>query len=207
MLNTPLVVLDFETTGLSPAMGARITEVAALRVVNGKVVDKLVSLVNCGVRIPREITQITGITQAMVNTAPKAREIVPALIDFIGNDALAAHNASFDQKFLLAESQHLGLTPRHSHLVCSLLLSRRILPQMHSHKLGELAKALNIRFSGNAHRAEADAEVTVHLIAHLIKTLHQQHGCQDIDAKLLVQINKQVAAKVPQFLKAKHPQV
>ncbi|MBM5573229.1 PolC-type DNA polymerase III [Deefgea sp. CFH1-16] len=203
MLNSPLVVLDFETTGLSPAMGARITEVAALRVINGKVVDKLVTLVNCGVRIPREITQITGITQAMVNAAPQAREVVPALIDFIGNDALAAHNASFDQKFLLAESQHLGLTPRHSQLVCSLLLSRRVLPQMHSHKLGELAKALNIHFNGNAHRAEADAEVTVALITHLLKTLRQQHGCQQIDTELLVQINKQVAAKVAQFLKTR----
>nr|WP_314900267.1 3'-5' exonuclease [uncultured Deefgea sp.] len=200
MLDTPLIVLDFETTGLSPAMGARITEVAALRVVNGEVVERFVSLVNCGTRIPREITAITGITQAMVNTAPRVGEVVPALIQFIGKDALAAHNASFDNKFLLAESTGLGLKPQHQHLVCSLLLARRLMPQRTSYKLGELARELKIRFSGNAHRAEADAEVTVHLINHLSQTLRKQHHCSNVDPALLCAINRQTAAKVPAFL-------
>ena len=200
MLDTPLVVLDFETTGLSPAMGARITEVAALRVINGDIVERFVSLVNCGVRIPREITAITGISQAMVNAAPRVGEVIPALIQFIGTDALAAHNASFDNKFLLAESTGLGLRPQHQHLVCSLLLARRLMPQRPSYKLGELARELKIRFSGNAHRAEADAEVTVHLIHHLSKTLRQQYQCTKIDPQLLCAINRQTAAKVPLFL-------
>ena len=200
MLDTPLVVLDFETTGLSPAMGARITEVAALRVINGEIVERFVSLVNCGVRIPREITAITGISQAMVNAAPRIGEVLPALIQFIGQDALAAHNASFDNKFLLAESTGLGLKSQHQHLVCSLLLARRLMPQRPSYKLGELARELKIRFSGNAHRAEADAEVTVHLIHHLSKTLRQQHQCTKIDPQLLCAINRQTAAKVPLFL-------
>ncbi|MGL6040287.1 MAG: 3'-5' exonuclease [Deefgea sp.] len=200
MLNTPLVVLDFETTGLSPAMGARITEVAALRVINGEIVERFVSLVNCGVRIPREITAITGISQAMVNAAPRVGEVLPALIQFIGEDALAAHNASFDNKFLLAESMGLGLKPQHPHLVCSLLLARRLMPQRPSYKLGELARELKIRFSGNAHRAEADAEVTVHLINHLSRTLRLQHQCTAIDPQFLCAINRQTAAKVPLFL-------
>jgi DNA polymerase-3 subunit epsilon len=200
MLDTPLVVLDFETTGLSPAMGARITEVAALRVINGEIVERFVSLVNCGVRIPRDITAITGISQAMVNAAPRVGEVIPALIQFIGQDALAAHNASFDNKFLLAESMGLGLKPQHQHLVCSLLLARRLMPQRPSYKLGELARELKIRFSGHAHRAEADAEVTVHLIHHLSKTLRQQHQCTKIDPQLLCAINRQTAAKVPLFL-------
>lgn len=203
MLNTPLVVLDFETTGLSPALGALITEVAALRVVNGQIVERFSSLVNCGIRIPYDITQITGISQAMVNAAPRAADVVPALLRFIGKDALAAHNASFDQKFLLNESQLLKLKPQHSHLVCSLLLARRVLPQLTSYKLSELARGLNIRFAGQAHRAEADAEVTVHLMNHLANTLRQRHHCQHIDASLLVSINQQTAAKVPAFLKAK----
>ena len=197
MLDTPLVVLDFETTGLSPALGARITEVAALRVVNGEIVERFSSLVNCGVRIPYEITQITGISQAMVNAAPRAS----ALLHFIGNDALAAHNASFDQKFLIHESQLFKLKPQHSHLVCSLLLARRVLPKLNSYKLSELARGLNIRFNGKAHRAEADAEVTVHLMNHLANQLRNQHQCHHIDAKLLVSINQQIAAKVPAFLK------
>ena len=70
MLKQAVVMLDFETTGLSPAQGARITEVAALRIVDGRITERFVSLVNCGVRIPAEITALTGISQAMVNQAP-----------------------------------------------------------------------------------------------------------------------------------------
>ncbi len=67
MFNTPIVMLDFETTGLNPAYGDRLTEVAALRIVGDKVVERYVSLVNCNVRIPTFITDLTGITQKMVN--------------------------------------------------------------------------------------------------------------------------------------------
>src|SRR5439155_79933 len=93
--------------------GDRITEVAALRIDDGRVVERFVSLVNCGVRIPPFIVDYTGITQAMVDNAPPVDEVVPQLIDFIGADTLAAHNASFDDKFLTAElllhiGRHLG---------------------------------------------------------------------------------------------------
>ena len=94
MFERPIVMLDFETTGLSPEGGDRITEVAALRIAGGQVVERYVSLVNCGVRVPSFITQLTGITQAMVDGAPPAAEVVPSLLDFIGGDVLAAHNAS-----------------------------------------------------------------------------------------------------------------
>src|SRR3954470_22958956 len=109
MFDQPIVMLDFETTGLSPVMGDRITEVAALRIVGGKVTERYVSLINCGVRIPSFITQLTGISQAMVDRAPPVDEVVPALLDFIGADALSAHNASFDEKFLKAEAARLDL--------------------------------------------------------------------------------------------------
>ena len=104
MLDQPIVMLDFETTGLSPAMGDRITEVAALRIVGGEVVERYVSLINCNVRIPSFITGLTGITQAMVDRAPPVAEVLPQLLDFIGADTLSAHNASFDEKFLVAEA-------------------------------------------------------------------------------------------------------
>ena len=108
MLDQPIVMLDFETTGLSPVMGDRITEVAALRIVGGEVVERYVSLVNCNVRIPSFITGLTGITQAMVDSAPPVHRVLPELLDFIGSDALSAHNASFDEKFLLADA---GVAP------------------------------------------------------------------------------------------------
>ena len=108
MFERPIVMLDFETTGLSPAMGDRITEVAALRIEGGRVTQRYVSLVNCAMRIPSFITQLTGITQAMVDAAPPAARVVPELLDFIGGDVLAAHNASFDEKFLKAEAERRG---------------------------------------------------------------------------------------------------
>ena len=73
----PIVMLDFETTGLSPAMGDRITEVAALRIVGGRVTERYVSLINCQVRIPSFITALTGISQAMVDAAPPVARVVP----------------------------------------------------------------------------------------------------------------------------------
>lgn len=193
-------MLDFETTGLSPAQGARITEVAALRIVDGRIVERFVSLINCGVDVPYEITALTGITQDMVDTAPTVEKVLPELLRFIGADALAAHNASFDSKFLLAECERLDLQAGYSELVCSLLLSRRLLPGLDSYRLSSLADSLGIRFSGQAHRAEADAEVSAELLRHLGQRLQQQHRCRRIDPALLAAINRLPAAKVPGFL-------
>ncbi len=200
MLDQPIVMLDFETTGLSPVMGDRITEVAALRIVGGEVVERYVSLVNCGVRIPSFITGLTGITQAMVDNAPPADQVVPALLDFIGTDALSAHNASFDDKFLRAEAERLALAPRHAALVCSLKLSRRVFPALGSYKLGQLSGALGIRFRSAAHRAEADAEVAAQVLIHIGQHLRSTYGIRQVDPGLLVSVNKLAAAKVPQFL-------
>lgn len=201
MLDTPIVMLDFETTGLSPNNGDRITEVAALRIAGGKIVERYVTLVNCGVQIPSFITHLTGISQAMVNAAPAVSAVMPELLRFIGTDALAAHNASFDLKFLQAESQLQGLTPAHQGLVCSLKLSRRVFPGMPSYKLATLASALRIRFNGAAHRAEADAEVSASLLIHIAQHLSNTYALPAISAQLLASVNTLSAAKVPQFLK------
>jgi DNA polymerase-3 subunit epsilon len=206
MLDQAIVMLDFETTGLSPAMGDRITEVAALRIVGGEIVDRYVSLVNCGVRIPSFITGLTGITQAMVDRAPPVHEVVPQLLDFIGNDPLSAHNASFDEKFLRAEAEQLDLAPRHASLVCSLKLSRRVFPELSSYKLGDLSRSLGIRFGSAAHRAEADAEVAAQVLIHIGRHLRSSYGIAQVDTDLLVSVNKLAAAKVPQFLKKRSGQ-
>ena len=105
-------MLDFETTGLSPAMGDRITEVAALRIVGGAGHRALCVAGQLRRAHPSFITGLTGITQEMVDAAPPVRTVVPELLDFIGGDTLSAHNASFDEKFLEAESRAPGLAPR-----------------------------------------------------------------------------------------------
>jgi DNA polymerase-3 subunit epsilon len=195
-----LVMLDVETTGLSPALGDRLTEVAAVRVVDGQIVERFVSLVNCGVRIPAFITGLTGISQKMVDAAPPAAEVVPQLLAFIGADYLCAHNASFDSKFLLAEAGRLGLAPRHADLVCSLKLARRVYPGMAGYKLGQLSSALGIHFRSQAHRAEADAEVAAHVLIQIGDHLRRSYGIDSVDGRLLVALNKLSAAKVPAYL-------
>ena len=200
MFDKPIVMLDFETTGLSPAMGDRITEVAALRIVGGKVTERYVSLINCNVRSPSFITQLTGISQAMVDRAPPVEQVVPELLDFIGDNALSAHNASFDEKFLKAEAERLGLAPRHDGLVCSLKLSRRVFPGLGSYKLGLLSGQLGIRFRSAAHRAESDAEVAAEVLIHIGRHLGSTYGLGPLAPQLLVSVNKLSAAKVPDFL-------
>ncbi|WP_332875745.1 3'-5' exonuclease [Massilia sp. S19_KUP03_FR1] len=196
----PIVMLDFETTGLSPAFGDRITEVAAVRIVEGRITERYVSLVNTGARIPSFITSLTGITQAMVDGAPPATRVVPELLDFIGTDTLSAHNASFDEKFLLAESERLGQRCGHANLVCSLKLSRRVFPGMVSYKLGELSRQLGIGFRSAAHRAEADAEVAAEVLIHIARHLGRKYELQQLPADLLVALNRLAAAKVPAYL-------
>jgi DNA polymerase-3 subunit epsilon len=185
---------------LSPESGDRITEVAALRIAGGEIVERYVTLVNCGVRIPPFISSLTGISQAMVDNAPPAAEVVPELIEFIGADALAAHNASFDEKFLMAEGARLGHACRHEGLVCSVKLSRRVLPGMSSYKLGELARALGIAFRGTAHRAEADAEVAARLLLHIGRHLGMSYGLTAVAPELLVEINRLSAARVHAYI-------
>lgn len=202
MYQQPIVMLDFETTGLTPAMGARITEVAALMIEGDRIVDRFVSLVNCHVRIPPFITSLTGITQKMVDGAPCVSKVVPELLRFIGERPLSAHNASFDEKFLIAESRDLGLMPRHRHLLCSLKLSRRVFPGLPSYKLGMLSSSLGLRFNGSAHRAEADAEVSAQLLLQIGAHLKSHYGVPQVDAALLSRVSALSAAKVPAFLKS-----
>jgi DNA polymerase-3 subunit epsilon len=201
MFEKPIVMIDFETTGLSPAAGARITEVAALRIAGGKVVDRFVSLINCDVSVPSYITSLTGITQRMVDSAPPVSNVVPELLRFIGCDALSAHNASFDEKFLLAESHRLGLRPDHERLICSLKLSRRLFPGLSSYKLSMLSSSLGIRFNSAAHRAEADAEVSAQVLIHIGEHLKTTYGASRIEPDLLDRLNRLSAAKARNFLR------
>ena len=141
VLSTSVVVLDFETTGLSPRGGDRITEVAALRVRDGRVVDRYVTLVNAGVRIPSFITQLTGITNAMVASAPPVTRVIRELVDFLADDLVVAHNAGFDHGFLRAECARAGLADRDYRMLCTMRLARRLTPGLGSYRLSVVANA------------------------------------------------------------------
>jgi len=201
MFEKPLVIIDFETSGMSPDQGGRAIEVAALRIEGNQITDRFVSLMNSGVEISPFITNLTGINQQMVNRAPMIDRVMPELLSFIGEDYLVAHNASFDEKFLLAEAARVAQPAKHQHTICTVKLARRVLPGFASYSLGALSQQLRIPFSGNAHRAEADAEVTAKLLLYLAQYLSDQYQFTSVDPELLRSINQLAATKVNSYLR------
>lgn len=199
-----VAVIDFETTGLSPAQGDRATEIAAVILENGKVVDRYQSLMNAGMRIPSFIEGLTGISNAMIREAPPVGVVMREVSDFVGDYPLVAHNASFDCKFWDAELERINLQRRQEFL-CSLLLARRLMPQAPSHKLGALIEYANLPIAGRAHRALADAEMAASLFVHLTDELKSKHGVGQVTHELLRKIQGVPKAKVEQVL-AKHLQ-
>jgi DNA polymerase III epsilon subunit-like protein len=125
-----VVILDFETTGLSSDYD-RTIEVGALLVRNHTIIDEFVELMNPGFAVPSFITSFTGISNAMLKGKPKPEIIMPKLLDFIGKRPIVAHNASFDKRFLMAElaranlSTELGMqTPSLKHAIT--MMTRKI---------------------------------------------------------------------------------
>ena len=157
-----VIVLDFETTGLSPKQGARPTEVAAVVLEDNLIVDRFSSLMNPGIPIPRYIQSLTGITDKMVSSAPSVSTVMGKFANFIRGVPLVAHNASFDKQFLDWEFERLGLR-RDQSMICSMLLARRVYPSSPNHKLGTLVDFANLKMTGRYHRAGADAEITAKL--------------------------------------------
>lgn len=171
-----------------------------MRVKAGRIVGRYQSLVNCGVRIPPFITAYTGISQAMVDAAPPVRRVIGELLEFIGNTAVVAHNASFDQRFLDSECKLVNRRRVDSPLICSMRVSRRVYPQFRSHALGALAQQLSISYPGAAHRAEADAEVTAHVVIKIGQDLCSRHRGLSPDSHLLRQIMDMPVAMASEIL-------
>ncbi len=175
-------VIDFETTGLSPAQGARPTEVAIVMVEDGAIVDRFQSLMNPGVPIPAFIQSLTGITDRMVKAAPAVEEVMQRAVEFVGSAPLVAHNAAFDRKFweLCCRDNNA--------FICSLLLARRLFPDVPSHKLASLVQALGLPQAGRYHRALADAEATAYLLLHMKQELRRRFQVAAVHPELLTAI-------------------
>ncbi|MCL2084657.1 MAG: 3'-5' exonuclease [Oscillospiraceae bacterium] len=159
-------VIDFETTGLSPA-GSEIIEFAAVRVEYGEPGLNLSSLCRPHGPISAQITAITGITWEMTAGYPHFEELLPLLLDFIGKDVVAAHNIGFDKGFLDAYCRRAGIEFAPP-AVCTLALARRLLPELENHKLGTVAARLGIQNS-SAHRALGDAMTTAKALIKLLE--------------------------------------
>jgi DNA polymerase III subunit epsilon len=185
MLHEPLVVLDFETTGLEADAGDRITEVGLVRIADGEITARFQSLVNCERRVPDYITAYTGITQRMVDGAPPLAQVMREIAAFIGETPVVAHNATFDQRFFVRECrrQRIGLVIEP--FICSLRLARRVYPHLDNHSLGGLAHSLKLRNCGAAHRAAADAEMTALLMLRMGEDIAAMRSGVNLTARAL----------------------
>ena len=194
-----IAVIDFETTGLSPAMGDRATEVAIVLVEGGQVVDRFQSLMNAGVRISAFIESFTGISNAMVAAAPPAAQVMADAARFVDGSPMVAHNAAFDRKFWQAELARLGeggsdagvgdagFAGNHA-FACTLLLARRLYPQAPNHRLGTLADFHRLPSHGRAHRALADAETAAALLVQIQHDLRTRFDVAEPHHPLLMKV-------------------
>ncbi|MEO8388945.1 MAG: 3'-5' exonuclease [Polaromonas sp.] len=184
-----IAVIDFETTGLSPAMGDRATEVAIVLVEHGQVVDRFQSLMNAGRYIPSFIESLTGISNAMVAAAPAAEKVMAEANRFVGNAPMVAHNASFDRRFWEAELNRAGEKATQP-FACTMLVARRLYPQAPSHKLGVLIDYHRLPKAGRAHRAMADAEMAASLLGQIQDDLRSRHRVTRPDHALLLALQR-----------------
>lgn len=166
------VVIDLETTGLKPGPAA-ITEIAAVRVENGRLGAELHTLVNPGRRVPTMITRLTGITDDMLRDQPRIDVVFPQLHAFLGSAVLVAHNADFDLGFLNFDSRRLLSAPLLNSSLCTLRLARRLLPGLRSRSLDAVAANLGVSCL-DRHRAQGDARITAEVLLILLEKLTAQ---------------------------------
>jgi len=195
----PVIVIDFETSGMSPNQGDRAIEVGAVLIRNGQITDSFQSLINPGFLVTREIEMVTGINNRMLSEAPDASTVIPDLGRFIGSYPLVAHNASFDQKFLEAEFAQIG-KKRPFNFGCTLKIARRIYPDLPNYKLETLIKIKGLASGGQFHRALADAEMTAALWLRMLNDLRNQYGFSEIPFDTITRLSKTPYPQVDQFL-------
>jgi DNA polymerase-3 subunit epsilon len=199
MNNFPVIVLDFETTGLSPQYGDRAIEIGAVLIENNLIIDRFQSLMNPGFRISSFIESYTGITNGMVAAAPPCEAVMEQFAEFIGTRPLVAHNASFDRKFLDSELGIIGRS-RNNTMACSMLAARRVYPASPNHQLATLVGYCGIYSDGTFHRALADAEMTGQLWISMIETIKERYGINPVPFDLMHKLSKISKAKAPAYL-------
>jgi len=194
-----VVVLDFETTGMSPDRGDRTIEVGAVKIEAGQVTGRFQSLMNPGIRINAFIENFTGISNQMVCEAPCCESVMREFSAFIDGHDLVAHNVSFDRRFLDAEFTRIGR--RYSGgFACSMLAARRVYPEAPNHKLGTLVEYRDIPTDGTFHRALADAEMTAGLWLGMLDELRDRYELENIAFPVMQALTRVSRAEVAAFL-------
>lgn len=199
MDNYSVVVLDFETTGLSPDNGDRVIEVGAVLIRDNQIVDRFQSLMNPGRRISGFIESYTGITNEMLKGAPPVAEVMQRFAAFIAQHHLVAHNASFDRRFLDSELRRIN-RQRREEFACTLLAARRVYPDAPGHSLETLVGYKRLKTDGVHHRALADAEMTGQLWISMINDLKDRYQLGSVPFQLMQQLAKVSKSAAPAFL-------
>ena len=169
------IVLDLETTGASPTTGCAITEIGAIAIRGGEILEEFSSFVNPQVALPEYIVNLTGITDEMLIDAPPINEVFPDFIEFIDRHEhvhLVAHNAPFDIGFLKAAATQLShIWPKYE-VIDTVKLARRVIErsEIENYKLGTLSQFFNTKALPN-HRALDDVKTTVEVLHRLIERL------------------------------------
>jgi DNA polymerase-3 subunit epsilon len=200
MPSPAVIVLDFETTGMSPTYGDRPIEVGAVRIEHDRIVDRFQELMNPGFTISWFIESLTGISNDLVAEAPPCEEVMTRFADWIGDTPLVAHNAGFDRKFLDAELALVG-RERTNPMACTVLAARRLYPESPNHKLATLVSHLGIFTGGTFHRALADAEMTGHLWIAMTDLLCSRYNLSEIPFTLMQEMTRIGRRKVDRFLR------
>ncbi|MEH6577290.1 MAG: 3'-5' exonuclease [Amphritea sp.] len=195
-----VVVLDFETTGLSPDNGDRAIEIGAVLIEKGAVTGSFQQLMNPGQRISSFIENYTGISNHMLKDAPGCETVMAEFAEFIGDHNLVAHNASFDRRFLDAEFASIGRSYP-GEFACSMLIARRVYQAAPNHKLGGLVAYKNIPTDGVFHRALADAEMTGRLWLEMLADIQRQYAVDSLTFKQVQQLAKKPKAAVASYLR------
>lgn len=171
-LDDTYVVFDIETTGLSKEK-EMITEIGAVKVADGKIIDRFSTFVNPQRPISAEITKLTGITDDMVKDAPTIENVLPEFLKFCEDTVLVAHNASFDTGFIRIAAERAGLGELHHTVVDTLELARALLPELNKHKLDIVCEHLGVTLNGH-HRAVNDAEATAEVFIKFLDMLAEK---------------------------------
>ena len=150
---TKFVAIDVETTGLSPLYNELI-EISAIKYEGAKKLDTFSTLIKPKKEVSSTITNLTGITNKMLEDAPTIEKVMPELIEFIGDDPIVAHNANFDYSFLQNNSNKSFTNNK---VIDTVAISRKMLPNLPNHKLNTVARYIGIQEEGY-HRAEFDCE-------------------------------------------------
>ena len=166
------VVFDFETTGLYPNSGDTITEIGAVKISNGKIIDRFDELIDPERELSEEIIKITGITNEMLKGKRKEKQVVETFMEWVGDLPMVAHNAKFDISFLEMAFSKYNLGTLKNTVIDTLGLSRYLESKERYHNLATLVKRYNIPWDEDKHhRADYDSEGTALIFYKMLEKL------------------------------------